>query len=123
MPQIGQLKTATRLNFHIDKLPHAIPLKATLFQNTATYYQKLIKPPPPPSLYHSVGMTLHVRPRVNTPFSYIYISISNGMMRWSNTDSFKCTDQTLHFLFFGCKNKSSTPCFNLTDLLFLDNIF
>ena len=73
-----------------------------------------------PLLYHSVGMSLRVHLRVNTPYSYIYVYCD---VRWGNTDSFKCTNQTLHFLLFRHKNESSTPCFNLTDLLFLDSIF
>ena len=48
----------------IVKKIKGFPLKVKSFRNTATY-QKQHTPSPPPRLYHSVGMNLRVRPRVN----------------------------------------------------------
>ena len=48
-------------------LRRGFPLEVNSFQNTATY-QKLrggVLPTPPPPLYHSGGMNLHVHPRVD----------------------------------------------------------
>ena len=84
MPQIGQLKTATRLNLHKNKLPHVIPLKAVSFKNAATY-QKLKGTPPPPCtmvgvwLCMNVSIPFYIYPFVMVLWDGVILTVSSGL--------------------------------------------